>query len=315
MHAHHCIQYALQQEQAWQCLMILSLQIPSSKTMSLFLLCKGALCCLLHATACQNIGLSERGYLKLLRRPLRIAEMPVLFYFVVFFQSRQSISELEDISPCLVFIDFVQSCYSCKSKEEGLCNVLCVLSSQLLFLGICEGLLAGSLTNVPVDSPGGEDSGRGEVTSCARVISESVRNTPSTDPLPAPAQPASAADRPEPEGTFLSSAPEEEPGYNPPAAHVRPAHPLKSFAVPAIPVHPTFESPALPSTPLLSQTGESGSRLGLPPPGLFRSIRSIVSLRGVTEKLLSGTLLLPTDACKEFDVFSRAFVYCFCLML
>ncbi|KAJ8417141.1 hypothetical protein AAFF_G00283680 [Aldrovandia affinis] len=85
---------------------------------------------------------------------------------------------------------------------------------------------------------------------------ESVRNTPNTDPLPATSQPSSAADRPEPEGNFLSSAPEEEPSYNPPTAHVRPTHPLKSFAVPAVPAHnPTFESPALPSTPLLSQTG------------------------------------------------------------
>ncbi|KAI1904386.1 hypothetical protein AGOR_G00005110 [Albula goreensis] len=84
---------------------------------------------------------------------------------------------------------------------------------------------------------------------------ESVRNTPNTDPLPAATQPASAADRPEPEGNFHSSAPEEEPSYNPPTAHVRPTHPLKSFAVPAVPAHnPTFESPALPSTPLLSQT-------------------------------------------------------------
>uniref|UniRef100_A0A665W7Z1 Neogenin 1b n=1 Tax=Echeneis naucrates TaxID=173247 RepID=A0A665W7Z1_ECHNA len=39
-----------------------------------------------------------------------------------------------------------------------------------------------------------------------------------------------------------------------PHAH---AHPLKSFAVPAIPAtsHPSYESPALPSTPLLAQTG------------------------------------------------------------
>uniref|UniRef100_A0A3P9AKM5 Neogenin 1b n=1 Tax=Esox lucius TaxID=8010 RepID=A0A3P9AKM5_ESOLU len=40
----------------------------------------------------------------------------------------------------------------------------------------------------------------------------------------------------------------------PPTAHVRPAHPLKSFAAPAISAI-TFETPALPSTPLLTQTG------------------------------------------------------------
>uniref|UniRef100_A0A8C1YKU6 Neogenin 1 n=1 Tax=Cyprinus carpio TaxID=7962 RepID=A0A8C1YKU6_CYPCA len=49
---------------------------------------------------------------------------------------------------------------------------------------------------------------------------------------------------------------EEPPSINPPTAHVRPTHPLKSFAVPAITVSahnpPTYET-ALPSTPLLAQ--------------------------------------------------------------
>uniref|UniRef100_A0A8B9RLD7 Neogenin 1a n=1 Tax=Astyanax mexicanus TaxID=7994 RepID=A0A8B9RLD7_ASTMX len=55
---------------------------------------------------------------------------------------------------------------------------------------------------------------------------------------------------------YHSSAAEEESGYNPPTAHVRPTHPLKSFAVPAVPPHGTpYEGVALPSTPLLSQTG------------------------------------------------------------
>uniref|UniRef100_A0A8C1NM30 Neogenin 1 n=1 Tax=Cyprinus carpio TaxID=7962 RepID=A0A8C1NM30_CYPCA len=51
---------------------------------------------------------------------------------------------------------------------------------------------------------------------------------------------------------------EEPPSINPPTAHVRPTHPLKSFAVPAITVSahnpPTYET-ALPSTPLLAQPG------------------------------------------------------------
>ncbi|MBN3307853.1 NEO1 protein, partial [Amia calva] len=87
---------------------------------------------------------------------------------------------------------------------------------------------------------------------------ESVRNTPSADPLPVPVQPACTVEHPEPDSatSFLSAPPEEEPSYNPPTAHVRPTHPLKSFAVPAVPSsNPTFESPALPSTPLLTQTG------------------------------------------------------------
>ncbi|XP_058850969.1 neogenin-like isoform X8 [Acipenser ruthenus] len=84
---------------------------------------------------------------------------------------------------------------------------------------------------------------------------ESVRNTPSTDPVPVVSQPACSMEHMEPEASFLSSAPEEEPSRNPPTAHVRPSHPLKSFAVPAVPPASPFESPALPSTPLLTQTG------------------------------------------------------------
>ncbi|XP_029902377.1 neogenin 1a isoform X3 [Myripristis murdjan] len=97
---------------------------------------------------------------------------------------------------------------------------------------------------------------------------ESVRNTPSSEPLP-PATASSQASCPsellaDPEGSYHgSSTTEEEPSYAsnlPPhrPAHPHPhAHPLKSFAVPAIPAtsHATYESPALPSTPLLAQTG------------------------------------------------------------
>uniref|UniRef100_A0A8B9LGI2 Neogenin 1a n=1 Tax=Astyanax mexicanus TaxID=7994 RepID=A0A8B9LGI2_ASTMX len=66
--------------------------------------------------------------------------------------------------------------------------------------------------------------------------------------------PISHLDRAESTGEPASA--EEESGYNPPTAHVRPTHPLKSFAVPAVPPHGTpYEGVALPSTPLLSQTG------------------------------------------------------------
>lgn len=69
----------------------------------------------------------------------------------------------------------------------------------------------------------------------------------------------------DPEGSYHgSSTTEEEPSYSsnlPPHRPAHPhahAHPLKSFAVPAIPpgAHPTYESPALPSTPLLAQPGK-----------------------------------------------------------
>ncbi|XP_029576535.1 neogenin isoform X11 [Salmo trutta] len=94
---------------------------------------------------------------------------------------------------------------------------------------------------------------------------ESVRNTPSTEPLPPQAQPPCQAEHqhPDPEGSYQgSTATDDEPSASgsycsagqPPTAHVRPTHPLKSFAVPANPAA-NFESPALPSTPLLTQTG------------------------------------------------------------
>ncbi|XP_039579025.1 neogenin isoform X7 [Passer montanus] len=78
---------------------------------------------------------------------------------------------------------------------------------------------------------------------------QSVRNTPSTDTMPA-ASAGPGAELPEAEGPFLPA--EEEP-QGPPTAHVRPSHPLKSFAVPAVPSAGGPFDPALPSTPLLSQ--------------------------------------------------------------
>ncbi|KAF4082900.1 hypothetical protein AMELA_G00133910 [Ameiurus melas] len=85
---------------------------------------------------------------------------------------------------------------------------------------------------------------------------ESVRNTPTTDLLPASAQPSCSIDHSETDVSYHGSATEDEPSYNPPTAHVRPTHPLKSFAVPSVPAHGSaYEGVALPSTPLLSQTG------------------------------------------------------------
>nr|XP_032606238.2 neogenin isoform X7 [Taeniopygia guttata] len=78
---------------------------------------------------------------------------------------------------------------------------------------------------------------------------QSVRNTPSTDTMPA-ASAVPSAELAEPEGPFLPA--EEEP-QGPPTAHVRPSHPLKSFAVPAVPPAGGPFDPALPSTPLLTQ--------------------------------------------------------------
>uniref|UniRef100_A0A8C5RPI2 Neogenin n=1 Tax=Laticauda laticaudata TaxID=8630 RepID=A0A8C5RPI2_LATLA len=88
---------------------------------------------------------------------------------------------------------------------------------------------------------------------------ESVRNTPSTDTMPASLSQTCCADHQEPESasaSYLPSTQEEETSQNLPTAHVRPSHPLKSFAVPAVPPTGSTYDPALPSTPLLSQQGD-----------------------------------------------------------
>uniref|UniRef100_A0A671R3Q8 Neogenin-like n=1 Tax=Sinocyclocheilus anshuiensis TaxID=1608454 RepID=A0A671R3Q8_9TELE len=88
---------------------------------------------------------------------------------------------------------------------------------------------------------------------------ESVRNTPSADLLPPSGQPSCTTDLSETDISYHSSATEEEPAFTTPIAHIRPTHPLKSFAVPAIPAYPMYDSAALPSTPLLSQTVKTAS--------------------------------------------------------
>ncbi|KAM9861346.1 neogenin 1a [Aulostomus maculatus] len=121
-----------------------------------------------------------------------------------------------------------------------------------------------------------QGSGHSRPHACATPIShldrvdstESVRNTPSSEPLP-PATTSSQASCPseilaDPEGSYHGSTTTEEessytsnlPPHRPAHPHAH-AHPLKSFAVPAIPAssHPSYESPALPSTPLLAQSG------------------------------------------------------------
>ncbi|TFJ98987.1 Neogenin [Platysternon megacephalum] len=85
---------------------------------------------------------------------------------------------------------------------------------------------------------------------------ESVRNTPSTDTMPASSSQTCCADHQEPESataSYLANAQEEDSGQSLPTAHVRPSHPLKSFAVPAVPPTGSTYDPALPSTPLLTQ--------------------------------------------------------------
>ncbi|XP_072408881.1 neogenin-like isoform X6 [Chiloscyllium punctatum] len=87
---------------------------------------------------------------------------------------------------------------------------------------------------------------------------ESVRNTPNSDMSPAPtsqAHPVESIEADVPAVSYLPGSQEEESNRSVPTAHVRPSHPLKSFAVITIPPVSTNYETASSSTPLLSQTG------------------------------------------------------------
>ncbi|KAM4747055.1 neogenin isoform 1-T1 [Rhinophrynus dorsalis] len=88
---------------------------------------------------------------------------------------------------------------------------------------------------------------------------ESVRHTPSCDTVVAASSSSQTGpEEPDPPGaTFLPGSLDEDSMPSVPTAHIRPSHPLKSFAVPAVPspAPGTGYDPVLPSSPLLAQQG------------------------------------------------------------
>ncbi|XP_028813834.1 neogenin isoform X4 [Denticeps clupeoides] len=133
---------------------------------------------------------------------------------------------------------------------------------------------------------------------------EPARNTPGPDSLPAPTQSVSTVDHKE-----VEVVKEEEPSYNPPTAHVRPTHPLKSFAVPAIPAvsaH-TFEVPALPSTPLLSQPGSQLHSVKTASIGTLGRTRTpmAVTVPSAPDAAETSKMLEDTQPCYETDELSE----------
>ncbi|OCT89405.1 neogenin isoform X3 [Xenopus laevis] len=86
---------------------------------------------------------------------------------------------------------------------------------------------------------------------------ESVRHTPSCDTVVAASSSSQTGpEDPEPSGgSFLPGSLDEDTVPSVPTAHIRPSHPLKSFAVPAVPAPASGASyePPLPSSPLLQQ--------------------------------------------------------------
>ncbi|XP_018108389.1 neogenin isoform X10 [Xenopus laevis] len=86
---------------------------------------------------------------------------------------------------------------------------------------------------------------------------QSVRHTPSCDTVVAASSSSQTGpEDPEPSGgSFLPGSLDEDTVPSVPTAHIRPSHPLKSFAVPAVPAPASGASyePPLPSSPLLQQ--------------------------------------------------------------
>ncbi|XP_062927136.1 neogenin-like isoform X2 [Mobula hypostoma] len=117
----------------------------------------------------------------------------------------------------------------------------------------CEGLSS------PTRSYLRQTSNRPLGSSLDRASStESVRNTPNSDMSPALSSQTHTVETLEtdvPPVSYLPGSQEEESNRSVPTAHVRPSHPLKSFAVIAIPPTSTNYDAASSSTPLLAQTG------------------------------------------------------------
>uniref|UniRef100_A0A671QUP5 Neogenin-like n=1 Tax=Sinocyclocheilus anshuiensis TaxID=1608454 RepID=A0A671QUP5_9TELE len=141
---------------------------------------------------------------------------------------------------------------------------------------------------------------------------ESVRNTPSADMHPPSGQPSCTTDLSETDISYHSSVAEEEPAFSTPTAHVRPTHPLKSFAVPAIPAHPMYDSAALPSTPLLSQTGPHSvktasigtlGRTRTPMPVIVPSAPDVSESSRLHEDAGSVSTLVPIMFCITFSLY------------
>uniref|UniRef100_A0A8C1DD63 Neogenin 1a n=1 Tax=Cyprinus carpio carpio TaxID=630221 RepID=A0A8C1DD63_CYPCA len=150
---------------------------------------------------------------------------------------------------------------------------------------------------------------------CAFVITESVRNIPSADLLPPSGQPCCTTDLSETDISYHSSAAEEEPVFTTPTAHVRPTHPLKSFAVPAIPAHSMYDSAALPSTPLLSHTGPHSvktasigtlGRTRTPMPVIVPSAPDVSESSRLHEDAGSVSTFVPIILCTTFSLYIMA---------
>ncbi|XP_072258227.1 neogenin isoform X9 [Pyxicephalus adspersus] len=136
---------------------------------------------------------------------------------------------------------------------------------------------------------------------------QSVRHTPSCDTVVAASSSSQTGgeDPDLPGGSFLPGSLDEDSGPSIPTAHIRPTHPLKSFAVPAVPAPaPGAAYEPLPSSPLLAQQALSVKTASLGTLGRVRPPLP-VTVPSAPEPLETSRMLDGSESSYEPDELSK----------
>lgn len=148
------------------------------------------------------------------------------------------------------------------------------------------------------------------VLSGAPQATESVRHTPSCDTVVAASSSSQTGpeDPDPPGGSFLPGSMDEDSGPSIPTAHIRPSHPLKSFAVPAVPAPaPGSSYEPLPSSPLLAQQAPSALSVKTASLGTLGRVRPPlpVTVPSAPEPLETSRMLEGSECSYEPDELSK----------
>ncbi|XP_073508852.1 neogenin isoform X3 [Phyllobates terribilis] len=146
----------------------------------------------------------------------------------------------------------------------------------------------------------------------APQATESVRHTPSCDTVVAASSSSQTGpeDPDPPGGSFLPGSMDEDSGPSIPTAHIRPSHPLKSFAVPAVPVPAPAPGSAyepLPSSPLLAQQAPTALSVKTASLGTLGRVRPPlqVTVPSAPEPLETSRMLEGSECSYEPDELSK----------
>ncbi|XP_075064420.1 neogenin isoform X4 [Mixophyes fleayi] len=144
----------------------------------------------------------------------------------------------------------------------------------------------------------------------APQATESVRHTPSCDTVVAASSSSQTGpEDPDPPGaSFLPGSMDEDSGPSIPTAHIRPSHPLKSFAVPAVPApSPGAAYEPLPSSPLLAQQAASALSVKTASLGTLGRVRPPlpVTVPSAPEPLETSRMLEGSECSYEPDELSK----------